>query len=76
MKLVVLSISSGGEKSGVGGACAENAEDKTTVVIRDTGQRPYDLIEDRGVTKRDILGPTPGHADEEGERFVHRQVTV
>ena len=74
MKLVVLSISCGGEESGVDGACAENAEDKTTVVIRDTGQRPYDSIEDKGVTKRDTLGPTPGHADEEGERFVHRQV--
>ena len=38
MKLVVLSISCGGEESGVDGACAENAEDKTTVVIHDTGQ--------------------------------------
>ena len=73
MKLLVLSISCGGEESRVGGACAENAEDKTTVVIRDTGQRPYDLIEDRGVTKRYTLGGMPGHADEEdklGERIV------
>ena len=44
-------------------------------MIRDTGQRPYDLIEDRGVTKRDTLGATPGHADEDGERNVHRHVS-
>ena len=42
-------------------------------MIRDTGQRPYDSIEDKGVTKRDTLGGMPGHADEEdklGERIV------